>query len=139
MSNQDRPDYQQIASNYGITVHKVEEGDETWNTGGSVHLNHSFCGGIDEIVIGVYEDVDWEIASFFHELGHCITTNTFEGDYLKFHIELDAWMVGLQEAYKYGYVIQPSTLKFMIECLESYIGWEEREVRGYKNEKWRLH
>jgi hypothetical protein len=60
-------------------------------------------------------------------------------DHLKFHIELDAWMVGLQEAYKYGYVIQPSTLKFMIECLESYIGWEEKEVRGYKNEKWRLH
>jgi len=39
---------------------------------------------------------------------------------------LDAWMVGLIEAYKYKYLIKPSTLKYMVRCLESYIKFEEK-------------
>jgi hypothetical protein len=130
-------DYRRIASSYDIDVHKVERGDELWESEGEeIHLNRSFSAGRDQIVIGVYDDKDAEIASFFHELGHCISPNLREYDpkNLKFHYELDAWMVGLTEAYKWGYMIKPSTFKFMVECIDSYIGWEEREIRNYEIE-----
>lgn len=127
--------YLEIGRQYGITVHKVEVGDEYWEANGSdVYFNQSACAGRNEIWVGVYEDKDREIASFFHELGHCISNNLKDFHYTefnKFHIELDAWMVGLTEAYKYKYLIKPSTLNYIVKCLESYIGWEERESKTF--------
>lgn len=137
IKNSSRIDYQKIGSHYGITVHKIERDHELWELEGEgVHLKRSFCAGRDEIWIGVYDDEDSEIAAFFHELGHCISPNLSEYDpkNLKFHYELDAWMVGLIEAYKWGYTMNPSTFKYMTECIESYIGCEEREIRKYENE-----
>ena len=121
--------YKEIGLKYGIKVHKVERGDECWEANGSdAYLNRSSCAGRDEIWVGVYDNKDEEIASFFHELGHCISTNLKDFHYTEydtFHAELDAWMVGLTEAYKYKYLMKPSTLKYMVECLESYIEAEQ--------------
>lgn len=122
--------YQEIGLQYGITVYKVERGDKWWNANGpDAYLNESACAGKDEIWIGVYDNKDEEIAAFFHELGHCISPNMKDfhyTEYSTFHAELDAWMVGLIEAYKYKYLIKPSTLKYMVRCLESYIKFEEK-------------
>ncbi len=118
-------DYQHIANQYGITVHKVEKGDKYCEANGeNLYINSSFAAGKDEIFIGIYEDKDMEIASFFHELGHCISNNLkqFKREELsKWDIELDAWVVGLNEAYKHKYSMKPSTFKYMVECLNSYI------------------
>jgi len=122
--------YQEIGLQYGITVYKVERGDKWWNANGpDAYLNESACAGKDEIWVGVYDNKDEEIAAFFHELGHCISPNMKDFHYTEyniFHVELDAWMVGLIEAYKYKYLIKPSTLKYMVRCLESYIKFEEK-------------
>lgn len=130
-------DYQKIASYYNIIVHKVEVGDENCIANGvDTYLNRSFCAGhfltpcttsssscAAEIWIGIYENKDEEIASFFHELGHCITTigdkfNDLSND--SFNLELDAWMVGLIEAYKYGYLLPRSCFDYMIDSIKSY-------------------
>ena len=122
--------YQEIGLQYGIIVHKVESGDKWWKVNGSdAYLNESACAGRDEIWVGVYDNKDEEIASFFHELGHCISPNMEDfhhTEYSIFHVELDAWMVGLIEAYKYKYLMKPSTFKYMVKCLESYIKLEEK-------------
>jgi hypothetical protein len=122
--------YQEIGLRYGITVYKVERGDKWWNANGpDAYLNESACAGRDEIWVGVYDNKDEEIASFFHELGHCISPNMEDfhhTEYSIFHVELDAWMVGLIEAYKYKYLMKPSTFKYMVKCLESYIKLEEK-------------
>lgn len=130
-------DYQKIASDYNIKVYKIELGDENCIANGvDTYLNRSFCAGhfltpcttsssscAAEIWIGIYENKDEEIASFFHELGHCITTighkfNDLSND--SFNLELDAWMVGLIEAYKYGYLLPRSCFDFMINSIKSY-------------------
>jgi len=131
-------DYKKIASNYNITVHKVEIGDENCIANGvDAYLNRSFCSGhylnscstslsscAAEIWIGIYENKDEEIASFFHELGHCLTTIRDKFKDLSsndsFNLELDAWMVGLIEAYKYGYLLPRSCFDFMINSIKSY-------------------
>ncbi len=131
----DEIDYQKIASNYGIRVYKIEPGEIVSEFDGKdVYINQAYCGGRDEIFIGIYEDKDAEIACFFHELGHCITPNLekYDENTLKFHYELDAWMVGLTEAYKYGYLMKPETFKYMVQGINSYIGYEEREIDGWK-------
>jgi|DEB0MinimDraft_6_1074348.scaffolds.fasta_scaffold71058_1 hypothetical protein len=131
--------YQEIGLQYGIIVHKVERGDKWWKVNGSdAYLNESACAGRDEIWVGVYDNKDEEIAAFFHELGHCITTNLKDfhhTEFDKFHMELDAWIVGLTEAYKYKYLMEPSTFRYMVKCLESYIGWEEREIKGFNTKE----
>jgi hypothetical protein len=106
--------YQEIGLQYGITVYKVERGDKWWKANGpDAYLNESACAGRDEIWVGVYDNKDEEIASFFHELGHCISPNMEDfhhTEYSIFHVELDAWMVGLIEAYKYKYLMNPQRL-----------------------------
>ena len=120
-------DYQKIASNYNIKVYKIELGDENCVANGTeMYLNRSFCGGKDEIWIGIHDNKDEEIASFFHELGHCITKELCKYEISKdvqngsFTAELDAWMVGLIEGYKYGYLLPRSCFDFMINGIKSY-------------------
>jgi len=124
-----RIDYLKIADSHGIKLHMVKRGDSFCEANGEdAYMNDSYCAGKDEIILGIYDDEDLEIASFFHELGHCITKKKWEEGILKFHMELDAWMVGLTEAYKYGYHIKSSTFEYMVKCIDSYIGYEERET-----------
>ena len=141
-------DYQKIASNYNIIVHKVEVGDENCIANGvDAYLNRSSCAGhflspcvtsssscTAEIWVGIFESKDEEIASFFHELGHCITAIGDKFNYLSpnhsFNLELDAWMVGLIEAYKYGYLLPRSCFDYMIDSIKSY-----DKIQGGNNEQ----
>jgi hypothetical protein len=129
--------YQSVGDKHGITVYKMEPGcvDE------EMYIDNTYSAGGDEIWIGIYDDKDKEIASFFHALGRCIShnfDNTDCYDQLVWHIELDAWMVGLQEAYKYGYLIKPSTFKYMVDTLNTKVDYEEREVMVKSEELKRL-
>ena len=132
----DTIDIEKIASSHGITLHQVFPGDQFCEANGEDHyVNRSFTAGRCEIWIGIYEDEDWKVASFFHELGHCLTQQEWNEDMLKFHYELDAWLVGLQVAQSYGYFIKPSTLKkFAIKSLFSYLEWEAKEIANPSKE-----
>ena len=125
-------DYQKIASNYNITVHRIRRGDKYHTAiGDDVYLNRSWSGGINEIIIGIFDDKDEEAASFFHELGHCISRdlgNSFDNiQNGSFHSELDAWMVGLIEGYKYGYLLPVKAFDSMVDCLKNYIKQNEQQ------------
>lgn len=121
-------DYEKIGREYGIKVHLIESGDQFCQANGEDrYVEASYCAGREEIFLGIYEDPDRKAAAFFHELGHCISRNLKGVDCLTWHIELDAWMVGLTEAYRHGYYMKPSTFEYMIECLQTYQDHEERE------------
>ena len=125
-------DFQKISEEYGIILHQVVPGDKWCKMEGEDHyINRSFVSGRDEIWLGIYEDPDWKAASFFHELGHCLTQQEWHEDMLKFHMELDAWLVGLQLGQNYGYYPKPKTIKgFMIKSLFSYQHWEAKEIQN---------
>lgn len=125
-------DFQKISEEYGIILHQVVPGDRWCKTEGEDHyVNRSFCAGRDEIWLGIYEDPDWKTVSFFHELGHCLTQHEWTEDMLKFHYELDAWLVGLQLGQEYGYYVKPKTLKkFVMSSLFSYLNWEKKEIQN---------
>ena len=124
-------DYKSICKKYEVALIKVKSGDVYCQANGEEsYINTSFCSGRD-LYLGIYDNKDWETASFFHELGHIITTHRPDAyDCLIWHRELDAWMVGLQLAYEYGYYIKPSTFYDMVieNGLKTYDDWEEREV-----------
>ena len=75
----------------------------------------------ERITLGVYDDEEQRIASFFHELGHCLAwrarTNvpaTLYDD------EIQAWMLGLSLALKEGFSFSPATLAWCDEQLATY-------------------
>jgi hypothetical protein len=104
-------DYINIAKNYNVICHIVQAGDGWCQANGEEkYIDTSYCTDT-EIWVGIYENKDWETVSFFHELGHILSPPQ-ENIWLQ---ELNAWTIGLQEAAKYGYVInEPSIFN---ECI----------------------
>lgn len=107
-----------ISKNYGIKKFiKVERGDHYCDCNGEdSYINRSFICGKDEIELGIYEDEELMIASFFHELGH-ITKEKVKGF---FNSEEDAWIIGFELAKKHGYVFSDNTYKWCKEQLNTY-------------------
>lgn len=73
------------------------------------------------ITLGVYDDEEQRIASFFHELGHCLAWRS------RTHVpatpyddEVQAWMLGLSLAQKEGFRFSPATIAWCDEQLATY-------------------
>lgn len=94
------------------------------------YINRSNAGCY-EIILGIYQDPDLRLVSFFHELGHLIAPPLGPDPEL-YDREFQAWRVGLMFALVEGYRAPPAALEWADLQLESYVGWEAREVRGYK-------
>lgn len=86
--------------------------------------NHSFSTSTD-IYLGLYEDRELKIASFFHELGHCLdskdlvekNTEKYPGVYQQ---EANAWCRGFEESGKYGFSFKGETLAWCFNQLKTY-------------------
>lgn len=109
-----------ISKKYGIKkFHKIEKGDQycEWN-GDDSYINKSYICGSDEIEIGIYEDEELMIASFFHEIGHITETKNNE-----YNSEEKAWKIGFKLAKKHGYTFSDNTYK-----------WCEKQLNTYKHD-----
>lgn len=114
-------DLHEIAIKHGIKEFvKVEKGDQLceWN-GEDSYINRSYVCGNDRIELGIYENKELLIASFFHELGHI--TDTKNGYY---NSEEKAWEIGFKLAEKYGYKFSAQTYKWAQKELETYVGYK---------------
>ena len=107
----------EIAKVYGFEkVIKVERGDERCQANGEDwYINSSYVIGCTEIQIGIYDDNELLIASFFHELGHIVGSKNN-----RFNSEEKAWEIGFQLAKEYGYTFSDKTYKWAKEQLETY-------------------
>jgi hypothetical protein len=120
---------EQISKLYGIKkFHKVERGDEhcRWN-GEDSYINHSYICGKDEIEIGIYDNDEYMIASFFHELGHATDKTEWWIDAdskTTYKAECNAWRLGFKLAKKHGYNFSNQTKT-----------WCKKQLNTYKNYK----
>lgn len=107
-----------ISKNYGIKEFvKVEKNDYLCECNGEdSYINSSYICGKDRIELGIYDDTELMIASFFHELGH-ITDQKVKGYY---NSEEDAWKIGFKLAKKHGYIFSENTYKWCRQQLETY-------------------
>ena len=113
--------YKEIAKEYGLECHIVKPNDKWCQANGiEQYTNNSSCSNT-EIWVGIFENEQWEMISFFHELGHIIIGLNSEMYPTKWHLELNAWMIGIFEAQRRGYFISPQTFnEFVVPCLNSY-------------------
>lgn len=116
-----------IARRYGVQLEDMAlpgaEGAEDFYTERSAAMGRT-------ILLGVYRDPGRRAVSFFHELGHLLAPD-MGPDAETYDRELQAWRVGLMVALVEGYKAPPAALEWADEQLETYVGWEAREVRGY--------
>jgi len=112
-----------IAKTHGIKKFvKIEKGDKYCLANGEdSYLNKSYLAGNNEIYLGIYDDNELMIASFFHELGH-ITDNK-KG---KYNSETVAWLIGFKLAKKHGYNFKEKVYLYAIEQLSTYDNDEMR-------------
>ena len=88
-------------------------------------------------VIGLYDDYELKVATFFHEIGHTLISENFEKlvNYDNLLIEYEAWIRGLKEAKKHDIHFTGKTFKYILKSLDTYY---EEAVRSYtkRSSKW---
>jgi DNA polymerase III delta prime subunit len=110
-------DLKLIAEKYGIKEFvKVESGDQLCiYNGEDCYINKSYICGQARIELGIYENIELMIISFFHELGHIVNS---VGDF--YNSEEKAWKIGFKLAESYEYNFSDETHKWCEEQLATY-------------------
>ena len=107
-----------------MIFNKVDFGDILCQQNGvETYINSSYIIGKNEIVLGIYCDVEYMVASLFHELGHATTKCDWSvgaNEYTQYECESDAWELGFGLAEEYGYVFSENTIVWCYKQLESY-------------------
>tara|TARA_R100001244_G_scaffold25113_2_gene25329 strand:+ start:5754 stop:6173 length:420 start_codon:yes stop_codon:yes gene_type:complete len=107
-----------IAYLHGVSVDMLE--DTQFNK------NSACSAGDDWVGLGVYEDDELGLISFYHELGHCLDPRRSypEQPYGCF-FEAEAWRCGLELASFAGVNFTPAALGWATEQLKSYYDGKE--------------
>jgi len=115
-----------IAKVYGIKeLIQVKSHDKLCQANGEdSYLNHSYLIGNYRIELGIYEDKELKIASFFHEIGHLHISGELINE--PYEIEKRAWETGFEIAKINGYKFKPATHKWAKEQMLSY---KSREIK----------
>jgi hypothetical protein len=117
----------QIAKDYDIdlinvTKNNIERIAKEHAVEKSELTNNAYVIGNDEILLGLYDDKELKLASFFHEIGHTLITEKFKEliNYDLMLIEYQAWIEGLKVARKYGYKFSNKTFEYILKSLNSF-------------------
>ena len=108
-----------MAEKYKVKTYLVKKGDHFCKANGlDAHLNRSDCSG-NEVWVGIYENPEFKLISFFHELGHI--KYCWQDDKRTYYEgEKAAWLIGLTIAEENGVQFSVDALMWAKECLESY-------------------
>ena len=124
-------DFQRIAGEHGCRVIQVAPGDERCLANGTdSYRNHSYIAGRD-IELGVYDDEELKVASFFHEIGHIKVPWEFiqSVDYRTPDVEREAWRIGFDLACNYGVTFSQKTHDWSEEQIQGHFsGWEREHA-----------
>jgi hypothetical protein len=90
--------------------------------------NRSFVIGNDEIHLGIYDDEDKRLASFFHELGHILIKKKYKiwpKNMTTLHWEIECWNIGLSYAFKnFNIIFKETTIKWAYEQALTYFQYK---------------
>jgi len=139
----------EIVKKYDVMLYEVTQGDNHCEANGedSYHNTsycagniHSKCGMSDrnncaEIWLGFYDDEEIKLISFFHELGHVTDDTIWNDKLLKYDMEKIAWNKGYEIAKEYGVKFSRKSKGWATKQLNTYKGWEEREISGWEELK----
>lgn len=119
----------EIADHYKIQLVEVQSGDNLCKANGEdAYIDHSYVAG-KYIELGIYSDPEKKIVSFFHEMGHILTPKrVHKRCNTVYEIEEKAWKYGYKLAKFYGIEFNKDTKDWAKAQLESYKGYEEREM-----------
>lgn len=113
-----------IAKSYKVKLHIVTYGDKYHKANGlDMYRDTSYIIGNDEIILGIYEDVELLIASFFHELGHSTITKAEINklDFDIYQIENLAWKKGRKLAKLYNASFNKNQIDWANKQLQTYL------------------
>jgi hypothetical protein len=90
--------------------------------------NNCYIAG-KEIFVGKYDNQEFLLISFFHEIGHRIITQKFikKWNYNTLIIELECWRLGIEEARKNSIYFSDEALEFGYKRALTYVGHDKRE------------
>lgn len=118
---------EQLAERWGITVVDAALSDEPSHKD---YKNRSTSAGGDWILLGIYNDTELRLLSFFHELGHCVNARRVlergenrvvnpEHDYHHYSEAL-AWRTGLELAQAEDVEFSGASLRWARKQLGTY-------------------
>jgi len=108
---------QEIAKKYGMKVIHVKEGDEHCEANGiDTYINKSYSCG-NTIYLGIYQNSELKLLSFFHEVGHWIDKNI---SIIKYEREKKAWKLGYKLAKQYGVFFSDRANEWANKQLNTY-------------------
>lgn len=106
-----------LCTRHSIKIMECAETDASWSA------------GKDLIILGIYQDPELRLISFFHELGHCLDSRQIPDvrkmDYWKdypynHYFEAKAWKIGLQIASENGINFSSNSKEWAAKQLLSY-------------------
>lgn len=122
-----------IAKSYGIELVKIHVGDKIYSANpANWYLNRSFICGKNEILLGLYEDEELMVVSFFHELGHVVDSKN--GWY---NSERQAWKIGIRLAKQQGFTFSDKTYKWVTEQLLTYKPKRKKMFKFFYHQYWK--
>ena len=93
-----------------------------WKNGGTGHredyVNKSYING-DEVILGIYDNPEFRLISFFHEVGHLASHKLMSG-HNQYEDERLAWEVGFMIAASHGVFFSEEAEDFANKQLETY-------------------
>ena len=131
-------DFKTVANKYGRNVVQITLGDSYCQANGTEeYLNRSYVS-FPNIYLGIYDDDEFKLASFFHELGHVLVPEEFieSVKYYTPDVEREVWRLGFELAKnEYGLMFSQKVNEWVEEQINTYIkGWE-RERKFVENSK----
>ena len=123
---------ERLSDKYGITIVSAEENKRL----NGEHRNNMASSG-SMIFLNEFDDPDFEIVAFFHELGHVEISRSpyfsFNSAFCYLASEALAWSVGFAIAEREGYVwdYRSKQKEYARECLKTYLN-HEGELGGFK-------
>ena len=115
-------DIDRVADEHELTLIRVRPGDKYCQANGQEYYDNKSAYSYLVIYLGIYDDPELELISFFHELGHYLVGSTCELD--KYASEKLAWMRGLAEAGRYGVKFSENALEWARKQVETYAEYE---------------
>ncbi len=126
----------QISKKYSIVLHQVRTNDQFCKANGiDWYLNHSSCCGswqryrdglnkdCPEIWLGIYDDKEQRLISFFHEVGHIIDETDWSinaNTTTSYKAEKNAWKLGYKLAKEYGITFSVGAKRWAAKQLKTY-------------------
>lgn len=99
-------------------------------------FNKCYSAGLN-LYIGKYDNLEYELISIFHELGHYFLDKNFplQVNYNTLLIELECWREGIIQANNIGILFTDDAIQWGIQQALTYVGHDEREYRFFDKSK----